>query len=86
VDWLGYWNSETQSESSRSIPEHPAWRNRPVNWGQRGGDVQYTRTEEPFAYWTIVAVTIAMCILGLALTFELSIKDDDESVAPRKRE
>lgn len=57
-----------------------------VNSAQRGGAVRYTRADDPVSYWIIVAMAIAACILGLALTFELSFKNDPESVTHKNRE
>lgn len=48
-----------------------------VNSEQRGGAVTYSRAEDPLTYWVIAGVTAAMCVLGLALTFELSFDEDD---------
>ena len=50
-----------------------------VNSQGAGGAETYTRAEAPGTYWTLVGVAAAMCLLGLALTFELEFKDSTKS-------
>ena len=39
--------------------------------------ITYTRADDPAWYWTLVCAALAMIVLGLALTFEVSFRQDD---------
>ena len=50
-----------------------------VNSEGRGGATTYTREDHPTWYWTTIFVMSVLFLFGLALTFEVSFRDNEDS-------